>query len=229
MTRIALIAAATLALALAPSHALAAASGGDGAVTAAYLAANYRLVSFARSKQAGSEATLRVLLARVRRECPQVAAGSPQDTASEQLTFELVGEMTLVAVQPNVQAIAAYTRAVAGLHWSSAKLTRAVRTYSGQLRRQSLMAPPDICGDVRAWVASGYKTLPDGTRCFNRAFYSVYVAVGLLPTRLLAPSLAPAQRGLVQRTHQLELQLTDGEARAVKTWGQIMEALALNP
>jgi hypothetical protein len=229
MARIALIAATTLALTFAPAQARAAASGGDGAATAAYLAANFKLVSFARSEQASSEATLRVLLARVRRECPKVAAGSPQDTASEQLTFELVGAMTLVAVKPNVRAIAGYTRAVAGLHWSNTKLTRAVSTYRGQLRRQSLMAPPDICADVRAWVASGYRTLPDSTRRFNRAFYSVYVAVGLLPTRLLAPSVAPAQRSLLQRTHQLELQLTDAEARAVTTWGQIMEALALNP
>jgi hypothetical protein len=228
MRRTALLATVATLLCIPPALA-AGAGGGDAASTAAYVSANYTLVSSARSKLKRSEATLQVLLARVRRECPQVAAGSPQDTDSEQLTFELVGAMTLVALKPNLTAVDAYTRAVAPLRWSSSKLTATVRTYTRQLRAQSRLAAPNVCADVRAWVAGGYRTLPAGTAPFNHAFYSAYVAIGLLPTHLLAHSLAPSQRGIVQRTHQLELQLTDAEARAVSTWGQIMEALGLNP
>ena len=186
-------------------------------------------MAHARAKLAVSEAALQTLLHRVRRECPKVAAGSPQDTDSEALTFELVGAMTLVAIRPNVQAIGAYSRAVAQLHWGNAKLTRAVRSYARQIHTQSLMSAPDMCSDVRAWAASGYTTLPTRTRSFNGAFYSVYVGIGLLPTQLLAPSAGPAQRGVMRTTQPLESQLVDAEARAVETWGQIMDALGLNP
>jgi hypothetical protein len=186
-------------------------------------------VAHARANLAVSEAALQTLLRRVRRECPKVATGSPQNSDSEALTFELVGAMTLVATRPNVQAIDAYARAVATLHWSNATLTRTVRSYARQLRTQSLMSAPDMCAEARAWVASGYTTLSARTRSFNRAFYSVYVGIGLLPTRLLTPSAGPAQRSVMRSTLPLESQLVDAEARAVETWGHIMDALALNP
>ena len=223
----ALISTALLALAIAPAAGLAA--SGDAAATDAYVGADHALVAHARAKLTVSEAALQTLLHRIRRECPKVAAGSPQDSDSEALTFELVGAMTLVAIRPNVQAIGAYSRAVAKLHWSSAKLTGAVRAYARQIHTQSLMRAPDMCADVHAWVASGYTTLPARTSSFNRAFYSVYVGIGLLPAQLLDPSAGPAQRSVIRSTQPLESQLVDAEARAVETWGHIMDALGLNP
>ena len=182
----------------------------------------------ARGRLATSEATLKTLLHRVQRECPKVAAESPQDVDSEQLSNELVGTMTIVSFRPDAEAIAAFARAVAQLSWSSSTLTSAVRSYARKLSAQSALAGPDICADVHAWVSSGYRTLTAATTRFDASFFALDVAIGLLPGQL-GRYLSPSERGLAQHTHQLELQLIDGEARAVAPYGQIMEALALNP
>ncbi len=219
--------ASLLALALGPACAVASAS--DSSTSAAYVRENYALVASAHARQGAAEAALQSLLARVRRECPSIVAGSPQNEASEKLTFELVGAMRLVAIAPVAKAVATYSRAVAGLRWSSPALTRAVHSYARELLTQSRLAVPDFCGALRAWKASGYATLPPGTLTFNRAYYAVYVGIGLLPTRQLAPSLGGSLRGLVQRTLALENDVIEFEAQAVETWGQIMNAAGLQP
>ncbi|HEV2974841.1 MAG TPA: hypothetical protein VGX69_07555 [Solirubrobacteraceae bacterium] len=205
------------------------ASGGDANATAAYVRADYALVAAARATQRAAETALQSLLARVRGECPNLVAGSPQNEASEKLTAELIGAMRLVALAPSAKAVARYAGAVAPLRWSNASLTRAVRSYARELLAQSRLAVPDFCGELRAWKASGYATLPATTLRFDQAYYAVYVGVGLLPTHLLARSLAAAQRGLVQRTLRLENDVIEFEAQAVETWGEIMDAAGLNP
>jgi hypothetical protein len=205
------------------------AAGGDAATSAAYVRANYALVAAAHAKQDAAEAALQSLLARVRRECPLIVAGSPQDEASEKLTFELVGTMRLVAIKPFAGAVAQYARAVSALRWSSASLTRKVRSYARELLTQSRIAVPDFCGELRAWKATGYASLPPGTLPFNKAYYAVYVGIGLLPTAQLASSLPGSQRALVRRTLKLEEDVIEFEANAVETWGRIMDAAGLNP
>jgi hypothetical protein len=226
MRRIALLAASLIALALLPAPALATST--DVSATQAYVSANYALVSSAHAKIGRAEAILQGLLRGVRSECPRVAAGSPQNTDSEQLTFELVGEMRLAATRPNAGAVASFARAVAKLRWSTPQLNSAVRSYAATLRKQSLLAIPDVCAEVRAWAASGFRTLPEGTQRFNRAMPE-YVAMGMLPTRLINPYVTPAQRGLLQRTRHFEEDISEVEAFAVETWGSIMDALGLSP
>jgi hypothetical protein len=218
---------ASIGLMLGPSHALAA--SGDTSATAAYVSANYALLATAHAKRGAAEAALQSLLARVRSECPSLVAGSPQNEASEKLTFELVGTMRLVALKPIGGAIAQYARAVAGLRWSNAALTHEVRSYARELLTQSRILVPDFCAELRAWKATGYATLPPHTLPFNKTYYAVYVGIGLLPSKQLAPSLPSAQRGLVQRTLQFENDVIEFEAQAVETWGQIMDAAGLQP
>ncbi len=55
------------------------------------------------------------VLATVERECPLAAAGSPQNPESTQMSDEVIGAMVIGAAQPDLQAIRAYIRAVAGL------------------------------------------------------------------------------------------------------------------
>jgi hypothetical protein len=132
-------------------------------------------------------------------------------------------------LRPLAAATATYARAVSALRWSSATLTRTVRTYARELLAQSRLAPADFCGVLRAWKASGYATLPPDTLRFDRAYYAVDVAVGLLPVRQLAPSLAGSQRATVTRTRTLEEGIVEFEAQAVETWAEIMNAAGLQP
>jgi hypothetical protein len=222
-----LVIAAALTFAAMPSSALA--ESGDAAATQAYIQANSVLVHAAWTRLGTSEAALTRLLDAVRRECPSVAAESPQDYGSEQLSNEVVLAMRVAAVKPDIQAIADFTRAVKGLSWSNHKLTSTIRTYAAQLKALSTLAAPNLCADVKAWVLSAYQTLSASTTQFARHFEALNVAIGELPEPLLAPSERPGERSILHHTSQLEAQLTEGEARAVEPWGEIMNTLDLNP
>ncbi len=214
---------------LAATSAPALADQGDVAATRTYIQADYALVHTAKVNLKTSEAALQKLRRRITAECPKAAAGSPQNTDSEQLSNELVGAMTVVAIQPDRRAVAAFASTVKGLRWSNAALTRKVHTYATKLKTLSLLPAPNVCADVRAWVVSRYQALPASTVSFDSRYYKVEVAVGEVPAKLLTPSEQPDDRPVLARAEEIESQLGEVEANAVYTWGHIMEALALNP
>ena len=215
------------ALAAMPARALAGSE--DLTATLAYIQANYSLVQAASARLGSSEAALTRLLDALRRECPRAAAESPQDHDSEQLSNEVVLAMRLATVKPDVQAIIDFTRAVKGLRWSNHKLTSAIHSYATELKALSTLPAPKLCADVKAWVLSGDQTLSASTIALDRRFEALNVAIGELPAPLLAPFELPGERTILRRISQLEARLAEGEARAVEPWGQIMEALELNP
>jgi hypothetical protein len=217
-----------IALALGPADALA--GQGDIATTRTYLQANYRLVQLTASKIRPIEATLRSVRSQVLSECPKAAAGSPQDTDSEQLSNEVIGAMVtasvhLVEARPSRE----YVRTAGRLTWSNPALTHAVRAYANKALGLVALAPPKLCADVKNWAASGFKTLPASAAVFAPRFISVWIAPGELPPAL-ARYETPAERPLLRRTERLEKQFTEMEARAgVQTWGEIMDGLGLLP
>jgi len=225
MRKLVLTVVALVLLAAAPA---ALGASGDASASQAYVRANYALVAVGHARLASAEDTLQGLLKRMRSECPMVVAGSPQDEASEKLTWEIAATMRLVVFRRIAGPIGAFARTVGRLHWSDGALTRGVHDYARRLNAEATAPAPDLCADLRAWKASGYTKLPSDTLPFDNSYYPVQ-AIGMLPKGKLAPSLSPAERPLLQRTSQLEGQLLDFEANAVETWGSIMDAVALNP
>src|SRR5690349_17078066 len=110
----ALIAAVTLAMlaALPLASEARAASARDVAATRAYLRADYRLVQAGVAKIPKIEAALRGVLARVRRECPRAAAGSPQNAQSTELSNEVIGALVTAVVHLDLPAGRAFVRSV---------------------------------------------------------------------------------------------------------------------
>ncbi len=223
---LALPAVAAASLAIAPPAASAA--GGNAGATQAYLQANYALVRVARSHLVTSEdAPLRVL-AQVQRECPRAAASSPQDAESTQMSDEIIGAMVIAAAQPDLQAIRAFVASVSHLSWSSRSLTNAVRSYASDLRTLIGLGAPNVCGEVKAWAASGFRTLPASTVAFVAKFMPAWVALGSLPAGLSHDESAGA-RALARSCEPLEQLITEAEARAVARYGEIMNALEVEP
>jgi len=217
-----------IASALAALVCAAPAAASDASATSAYLRANYALVAAGHAHIGSSVAGYKAVLASVRRECPLAAAQSPQDPESTQLSNEVIGAMVLSAGNPDRPAIATFLRAASGLHWSSGSVTHAVSGYVTMLRKLYSLKVPDLCADVTAWVKSSYKQLPATTVSFDRVFYPNWVALGLLPAGL-ARFESGSDRQLAQRAARYEYQLTNVEAEAVETWGDIMNTLELNP
>jgi hypothetical protein len=213
--------------ALAVSAAPAAASS-NALSTQSYLQADYALVSVAISHLAVSEAGPLKVLAQVRRECPNAGAGSPQDPESTQMSDEVIGAMVISAAQPDLQAIRTFVSAGARLSWSDHALTSAIHAYVGDLKTILGLPAPNLCGEVKAWAASGYRALPASTVAFVGKFMPAWVALGYLPAQL-ARYEGPTAKPLAHRSEQLETELTEGEARAVEHWGEIMNALVLWP
>jgi hypothetical protein len=213
-------------LAWAPAQASAGAS--NAAATQTYVQANYALVHVARSNLSTSEAGPLKVLAQVRRECPGVGAGSPEDTESTQMSNEVIGAMVVAAAKPDLQAIRTFVHAVAGLSWSSRSLTSKIHRYVADLKTIFSLSAPNLCGDVKAWASDGFRSLPASTVSFVAKFLPSWVALGYLPAQLSGFESA-GSRALAARARPLEQQLTEGEARAVEHYGQIMNELTIWP
>jgi hypothetical protein len=206
----------------------AAAGASDASATETYLRANYALVSVAHSHLGSSIAAYKGVLHQVRSQCPKAAAKSPQNSESTQLSNEVIGAMVIAAGKPDRGAIATFMRTVSGLRWSSGSVTHAVSSYVSMLRKLYGLSAPDLCGDVRRWVASGFTSLPSNTVSFVKVFYPNWVALGLVPAGL-GRFESSAGRSLAKRAGSFEYQLTNAEAEAVETWGTVMDTLELNP
>jgi len=219
---------ASMAAGLCAGPAAGAARASDASATKQYIAANYALVRIARSYLRHGEAAPLAVLARVTRECPRAAAASPQDPQSTELSNEVIGAMVIAAYHLDVPGLRRFVASVSQLRWSSSRLTAAVRAYAHKVNVLAGLAPPNLCADLRAWAASGFKALPASTLRFDAVFMPAWVALGELPGSLRAHE-TPEEKSVAARSYALEVELTDGEARAVESWGKIMNELELKP
>lgn len=208
---------------------LALAGARDLTATQSYIRANYALVRAAKREIGSSEAAVKGLLHGVGAECPGAAAGSLQGEGSDRLGDELQGAMTIVALRPVARAVGAFARAVTGLRWSNSTLTHRVTAYAGKLRTLSSLSAPHVCADIRAWTATGFATLPASTAGFDLAFDGVDVALGEVPSELLAPYERPQERAMLHSTAQVEAQLAEAENRAVQLWEHSLATIGVAP
>jgi hypothetical protein len=200
----------------------------DTSATEAYLRANYQLVRVARANLGASIADYHAVLTEVRSRCPAAAAGSPQDSESTELSNEVIGAMVLSAAKPDRAAIGSFLRSVAGLRWSSGQITQSVSGYRTSLAALYRLARPDVCGDVSRWAATGFTSVPASTRAFDHVFVPSWVGLGMVPAGM--SHLESAQgRQLAAGASADVYVLENAESQAVETWGDIMDALELNP
>jgi hypothetical protein len=224
----ALVALLAVLLVGAPASALAGSS--DVAATQRYVPANYRLVQTGVAKLGVGRAALGKARGQIEGGCKNAALNSPQNPESTELSNEIIGAIVLPTLQTGKPDLLKFISSATGLHWSNSKLTNDVRVYVGKLRVMATLAAPNVCADVRAWVASGYRTLTPSTIQFDRQFMPNWVALGETPTKLLAPLTPSSQKSLLPRTAALESRLTDFEAvDGVNTWDAAMESLGLSP
>jgi hypothetical protein len=205
------------------------ASSGDTAATGVYIRANYALARGAVADLPSGRAALADLVDQIRGTCPKAAAGSPEDGESEQLSYEVIGALSVAIFRLDTPTIDRFVHAVTPLRWSDRRLTGVVRTYAAKLKGMATLGMPDVCGDVQAWASGGFRTLPTSTVSFDRRFLAVKVETEEVSQALLARYERPGEAAIVHRTSRLEGQLVEAEAQAVHDWSQILDALGLNP
>jgi hypothetical protein len=162
-------------------------------------------------------------------QCPRVAAGSPQNHDSEQLDDELIGTLTIVGYRTAATPIAAFARAVRGLHWSNRTLTHTVATFATKLRELSTLAIPNLCADIKTWSAGGFNALPPDTVPFVRHYLAVTPEAEEVPLmeRLLMPYATPSDFPILRRVEHLEARLGEAEAAAVDVYSHLIVSLEL--
>ncbi len=67
-------------------------------------------------------------------------------------------------IETNRQAALTFAHVVRSLQWSNSAVTALERTGAASLEWILGSAPPNVCADMRAWVASGYETLSPATK-----------------------------------------------------------------
>jgi hypothetical protein len=219
------ILAAVLTVGLAPAGASAAPR--DVASTHAYVAAAYTALHAVVSKWSSVEAEIGKLNQRFHTECPAVGAGSPQSEEEQKLSYEVAGALWATGYRTEAKVVRAFVKALKPLSWSNPAITRRARKLAKGLQEMTALPVPDLCGDVRAWAAGGYRAVPATTEQYDRHVEAIEVKE--IPRGLLNPYVQPADKGLVARTERLATQFEELEfKRGQDDWNMLLETLALN-
>jgi hypothetical protein len=214
-----------LVLAWAPADALGAAR--DIAATHAYIRANYAFVSASEAKMSTALQNITRYIHKIGLECPNVGAGSPQDEESQHMSLEAAGALWSISYGTDQSLSRRLLREVRGLKWSNSKLTRIAQRYARGMFELSTLPTPDICGDVRTWSSSGFKTIPARTISFDQHVESIEGPA--LPGRLLAPYVQAQDRTLLRGMQRLETKLEHTETMiGFNDWNSLLETLGLN-
>jgi len=215
-----------LAVGLAPADARAA-SREDVSSTHTALVAAYTALHAIVSTWPTVEASLHRVDQRFAAECPGVGSGSPQSESEQRLSYEVAGALFAAGYHADAKIAQAFIRTVSPLRWSNPALTRRAHRFIRGLREMIALQPPDLCGDVRSWIASGYTTIPASTLQFDQHVEAIEVAVP--SPRLLAAYVQPADRGLLARVEHLLYRFEGLEfATGQDYWIKVLETLGLN-
>jgi hypothetical protein len=201
----------------------------DARATRIYLVASYRLARSEWAAAARSEAQVKALVRRVRKTCAGAARGEPAavDKQGAEIDQELLGAVLVAGDTPNRRAAKRFIRAAGRLHWRDAKVERAVQAYLRTVKIESSLRAPDICADVRAWKASGFKTVPARTTRFTSRVAAAASGAQRVPPRLFAPYETPRARALPRRTEALEKRLASRMGLvSLEAAGEIGDVLA---
>ena len=231
-----------------PAPAGARVSAADRAATKTYVEAVYTWEQAAVANLPASGTAFDEFAGRIQAECPGVVANAlpPEPVGgqtlrqlderirkTEQLS-ELEGETTSALFeaweQPDRQATAALAAAVEPLRWSNPTLTRQVQLSIARFAEGIDSPLPDVCGDIREWVASGYKTLSTATREYrSRKEARNRTSASSTTHFTLAPYEGAYEKALTSRTKQLASEVEKPQLALNDSLPRILGALGFAP
>lgn len=217
-------ASAIIALALLP--ATASASARDVAATHAYIQANYALERASAALIPATATRIQAYNAKLASECPHAGNGSPEDEASQPMSYEVAVALWAVSYGTSAGPIRKFAAAVKPLRWSSARITRVAHRYATELSELATLPVPDLCADVRAWTASGFQTIPADVAALDRRLEAIEPEN--VPASLLAPFVQGSDASTVVRARKLEVRLAENEFMVGQDdWLEVLETLGL--
>jgi hypothetical protein len=209
--------------------ALAAAASGDRRAIASYVRA---ADSFVRARAAEIGATVTAInaeAAKIEGGCPSVLVGAPRGRQLNELAVEPSGAVLFSGAVPDRGAMLLFARQVSGLRWRDGRVTRLVRSLASEERAIANLVIPDVCADLRAWVASGYRTLSYNRMAFLKQANAIGNGVGAKEESLndaILPALRPHESSgeKVITKHSQRLEEVTGK-RALQAFAGWMKAV----
>jgi hypothetical protein len=185
----------------------------DRAATDAYLQAQYTYDQSLLANAPASTEAAQGLASRLESECPGVLLGAPHKTLDAlfesrpsgpssprqmgeerrlerqwtDLQEELLFSLGAAEGEPDRQAALTYAGAVRPLRWSNSAVTVLEHASAGEVEVELAARPAEICTDMTAWVASGYKTVAPVTKQLRRELEALD-----LPLRRVLRNVAPS-------------------------------------
>ncbi|HXC23643.1 MAG TPA: hypothetical protein VNU28_03575 [Solirubrobacteraceae bacterium] len=185
----------------------------NAGATGAYLRA---ADAFARAQAANVGASVAAMekeASGIASGCPSVLAGAPKGAQLGVLGGEIASAVLFSSLAPDRKAILAFVGKVGALHWSDGTVAKLVRELAAEERASAQLALPDVCADLSAWKASGYRTLPSSTTGFIKAVEAVgketrgaggkEESLEEAVLRRLRPYETPADRRLAQQVNRV--------------------------
>jgi hypothetical protein len=212
-------------LGLVPAQAIA--TPQDITATHAYIEANYALAQASVARIAAGQAKIERLNGDLARECPRVGTGSPENEASQPVSYEVAVALWSLAYGTDAGPIRSFLGKVGRLRWSNSTITRTAKRYGGDLHELATLPLPHLCADVASWKASGFQIIPAGSLGLVRRVEAIEPKP--IPQRLLAPYERGSDASIVTRTTRLETRLEENEFVVGQSdWIQVLQTLGLN-
>jgi hypothetical protein len=150
-----------------PAHGAGTASV-DVTSTARLIAAYDRMIQARSTDLTAGVAAANGYANAVGRQCPGILDRAPMNGAAAQaMGGEVSGAVAVQLLGPARSAMLGFVHTVGGLLWSNPSVARAVGKFAGAVQAYAGLTSPNVCADLRAWAASGYRTVPASTRAFN--------------------------------------------------------------
>jgi hypothetical protein len=222
----------------------------DKRATHAYLQAAYSYEQMAMTNIPAVHTAAIRFANKLGSECPGVMAGTEDMQGSSRSFARQVGESRREEEQsgeleeeiglaerealerPDRQALSTFANAVRQLHWSNPELTRQILSEVAELQTQAEQPIPDVCADIKAWVSSGYKTLPHTTKKFRvKRDEEAKQSQQTVPTRSTASLLSsyegPSEKRLISETQALRKQARNDRRALTSVYERLLRRLGL--
>jgi hypothetical protein len=215
-----------LTLAVAPSPALG--SPSDVAATHKAIVAGYSLARAAVATINIAQSRVESYNRKLAVECPGVGSGAPENEASQPMGHEVAVALWSIAYGSAAGPIQKFAKAVSRLRWTSARINHNVRSFTANLTALATIPLPDLCADVRAWVASGFSTVPQRIVELDRRVEALELPE--IQWALVAPYIRGGDKGLVASIKRAERKIAETEFMLGQAdWYQVLQTLGLPP
>jgi len=217
---------AVLALAAAPTPALASAQNAASTHTA--IAAAYALARVSVAAIPVAQGKIQSYKRKLAGECPNAGAGTPETEASEPMSKEVAAALWSIEYGSTAGPIKTFQKALRSLHWTNARFDRAVHNYAANLTGLATIPLPNLCSDVRAWKAGGFTTVPKDVIEIDERVEPLQLPS--IPWGLVAPYVHGHDASLVTYIKGVELKTAEAEFMlGQKDWYQVIETVGLAP